>query len=355
MTGGLSFFIDTKRRQSTITSVELIDRHPAPEADIAEASVSGARSQRLAEAVVLTGDRSVSLDTLTLREPTEADVLVETELTGISTGTEKLFWSGDMPPFPGMGYPLVPGYESVGRVVAAPRGSDLLGQRVFVPGAHGFEDVRCLFGGAAARLVAPAARVYPIGDLDPEHGILLSLAATAYHAIDGHEAPDLIVGFGILGRLLFRITEALGQERPAVWEISPERAEAEGIVATSAEHDPRKDYRSIYDVSGSMSVIDQLVGAMARGGTIVCAGFYPGRFGFNFAPAFQKEATFRIAAEWTPADLHSVLDLIADNRLSLDGLVTHVRPWREAPAAYETAFTDPACLKMTLDWRIQRG
>ena len=32
----------------------------------------------------------------------------------ISTGTERLLWSGRMPPFPGMGYPLVPGYESVG-------------------------------------------------------------------------------------------------------------------------------------------------------------------------------------------------------------------------------------------------
>ena len=46
---------------------------------------------------------------------------MDIEWSGISTGTEKLLWSGRMPPFPGMGYPLVPGYESVGRIVAGRR------------------------------------------------------------------------------------------------------------------------------------------------------------------------------------------------------------------------------------------
>jgi 3-hydroxyethyl bacteriochlorophyllide a dehydrogenase len=38
-------------------------------------------------------------------------------------------------------------------------------------------------------------------------------------------------------------------------------------------------------------------------------------------------------------------------RLSLDGLITHRHPAAEADAAYRTAFGDPACLKMILDWR----
>ena len=37
--------------------------------------------------------------------------------------------------------------------------------------------------------------------------------------------------------------------------------------------------------------------------------------------------------------------------LSLDGLITHRRDARDADAAYRTAFADPACLKMILDWR----
>ena len=42
--------------------------------------------------------------------------------------------------------------------------------------------------------------------------------------------------------------------------------------------------------------------------------------------------------------------LVASGALSLDGLITHRRPAEAAAAAYETAFGDPACLKMILDW-----
>jgi bacteriochlorophyllide a dehydrogenase len=54
-----------------------------------------------------------------LKAPGPGDLVVEIAHSGISTGTEKLFWSGTMPPFPGMGYPLVPGYEAAGEVVEA--------------------------------------------------------------------------------------------------------------------------------------------------------------------------------------------------------------------------------------------
>ena len=60
---------------------------------------------------------------------------------------------------------------------------------------------------------------------------------------------------------------------------------------------------------------------------------------------------FRIAAEWARADIDAVMDLIMSGKLSLEGLVTnHAKP-DEAPDAYRTAFTDPTCLKMILDWR----
>ena len=66
----------------------------------------------------------MNLEHLELRElalsvPGDADVVVEMEWSGISTGTERLLWTGQMPSFPGMGYPLVPGYEGVGRISGA--------------------------------------------------------------------------------------------------------------------------------------------------------------------------------------------------------------------------------------------
>ncbi|MGA9254103.1 MAG: chlorophyll synthesis pathway protein BchC, partial [Roseobacter sp.] len=54
-------------------------------------------------AVLLKGPKDLDVDTLTLTAPGAEDLVIEIEHSGISTGTEKLFWSGEMPPFPGMG------------------------------------------------------------------------------------------------------------------------------------------------------------------------------------------------------------------------------------------------------------
>jgi bacteriochlorophyllide a dehydrogenase len=43
--------------------------------------------------------------------------------------------------------------------------------------------------------------------------------------------------------------------------------------------------------------------------------------------------------------------LLARGSLSLGGLITHRAPRQQARGAYRTAFEDPSCLKMVLDWR----
>jgi 3-hydroxyethyl bacteriochlorophyllide a dehydrogenase len=306
-------------------------------------------------AVVLKEPESLVLSRVDLVEPGDEDVVVDMEWTGISTGTEKLLWSGKMPPFPGMGYPLIPGYESVGRVKSAgPRSAGRIGDRVFVPGARCYGPVRGLFGGAAARVVVPGDKIVPITEELGEKGVLLALAATAYHAISGGEGrhPDLIIGHGVLGRLIARLATLGGNEPPVVWERNPGRAHgAEGYEVVDPADDARRDYHVICDVSGDAALVDTLIGRLAHGGELVLAGFYPDPVSFQFPPAFMREARIRVAAEWRPADLAAVSRLIATGQLSLEGLITHRRNATDAASAYRTAFTDPACLKMILDWR----
>ena len=304
-----------------------------------------------ATAVVLTEPGQLALQSLPLTPPTAADVVVETLWSGISTGTERLLWSGRMPPFPGMGYPLVPGYESVGLVVEAGAESGVQpGAQVFVPGATCFGAVRGLFGGAASHLVVPGARVQPVDAGLGEQGVLLALAATAQHAI-ADAVPDLVVGHGVLGRLIARLAVLAGGA-PTVWETNPIRSTGgEGYAVTTPDADPRRDYRTICDASGDADLLDTLVMRLARGGELVLAGFYSERLSFAFPPAFMREARLRIAAQWAPADLATVRALTEAGRLSLDGLITHRSPMLHAEDAYRTAFTDAACLKMVLDWR----
>ncbi|MEM9461619.1 MAG: chlorophyll synthesis pathway protein BchC [Myxococcota bacterium] len=321
-------------------------------------------------AVVIARPEQLELRPLALTPAEDHDVLVDVEWTGISTGTERLLYRGQMPPFPGMGYPLVPGYETVGRVVDPGRARSLSeGDRVFVPGANCFGDVRGLFGGSASRLRVPEARVTRLGPefgeefgpqsgeghqvCGPEQGILLALAATARHALHGGDGrlPELIVGHGVLGRLMARLCMATGVT-PTVWETNPRRmAGATDYSVIDPEDDPRRDYRCICDVSGDASILEALLGRLARGGEIILAGFYSQRIAFDFPLAFVKEARLRVAAEWAPEDLQAAVHLVSSGHLDLRGLITHRRPFDQVADAYVTAFDDPDCLKMCVDWR----
>jgi bacteriochlorophyllide a dehydrogenase len=303
-------------------------------------------------AVILSGPQSLKLGTVGLKAPVAGDVVVQVRHSGISTGTEKLFWQGTMPPFPGMGYPLVPGYESFGEVVESCGETGLaVGDHVFVPGANCYEGgVRGLFGGASGLLVTPAARVAKLDAGYGERGTLLALAATAYHALAGGALPDLIIGHGTLGRLLARIALVMGGQ-PVVWEIdAARRAGAEGYAVIAPEDDARRDYKVILDASGAAGLLDTLVPRLAKGGEVVLCGFYTEAISFAFPPAFMKELRLRIASEWQPADLQATRRLMDEGRLSLDGLITHRAASADAGTAYTTAFTDPTCLKMILDW-----
>ena len=311
-----------------------------------------------AVAVILDGPERLSLRPLALDAMTAGDVRVEIDWSGISSGTEKLLWTGRMPSFPGMGYPLVPGYESVGRIVdAGAEARGRIGEWVFVPGANCYRQARGLFGGTARHVVLPAARAMPIAESLGRDGILMALAATAHHAIAVGGVPELVIGHGILGRLIARIAVATGGDAPAVWEANPARrapalAEAGGFgyQVIDPATDDRRDYAAICDASGAPDILDIAFARLARGGEVTLAGFYD-RLTFAFPPAFMREARLRIAAEFTPVDIAAVRELLDIGLLELDGLISHARPAAEAEQAYPQAFTDPDCLKMVLDWR----
>ncbi len=310
-------------------------------------------------AVVFEQPEQLSVRSLELVPATAADVVVDVRWSGISTGTERLLWTGRMPPFPGLGYPLVPGYESVGEIVHA--GADSArspGELVYISGSRGFVNARGLFGGQAARVVVPGAKTIAITETLGERGTLLALAATAHHALGelvlGHPngLPELIVGHGALGRIIARLVVLYGGARPTVWETNPVRhAGARDYDVIDPATDTRRDYHRICDVSGADGLLDTLVSHLAPGGEIVLAGFYSNAVSFTFPPAFMREARFRIAAQWKEADLLAVAAMANSGQLDLHDLITHREPASRAADAYATAFGDPHCVKMILDWR----
>ena len=309
-------------------------------------------------AVVFEEPERLSVRDLSLADPAAQDVIVSMCWSGISTGTEKLLFTGRMPPFPGLGYPLVPGYEGVGRILEA--GSDSgrhQGQLVYVAGSKGFNEARGLFGGQASRVVVPGNKTIPITEALGEKGALFALAATAHHCLEPDPGrhrdrlPTLIVGHGALGRLIARLILLYGGDPPTVWETNPIRMDgARDYSVMHPDTDMTRGYRTICDVSGAEGILDSLVNRLMPGGEIILGGFYSAPVSFTFPPAFLREARFRIAAQWKEHDLAAIADFANRGELDLDGLITHREPASNAAAAYRTAFSDPRCVKMILDW-----
>ncbi len=310
-------------------------------------------------AIVFDCPKQVSLKELDLPELGADELDVSVLYSGISTGTERLLWNGSMPVFPGMGYPLVPGYETVGVVRRAGAQTGFAeGETLFVPGTNSWRGVHSLFGGAASRLVVSQERVVPVAPELGADAVLLALAATAYHAVAGggqqapFAPPELIVGHGVMGRLLARMTVASGAPAPVVWETQAARRDgARGYSVMHPDDDPRRDYATVYDVSGDANLLNSLIQRLRPGGEVVLAGFYTQDIQFAFVPAFMREARVRIAAEWKRPDLLAVSELVRQGRVALDGLITHTQSPTRAHEAYVDAFEDASCLKMTLDWR----
>ena len=313
-----------------------------------------------AQAIVFEAPKSIAVRTLELAPMGPRDVEVAVSFSGISTGTERLLWDGTMPPFPGLSYPLVPGYETVGTV--AQMGAEVtglsLGDLVFLPGSYAFQGVQNIFGGSGSRLVVPHERAVKLDAALGVKGVLLALAATAHHVFTvGREGlpwayPDLIIGHGIMGRLLARMVVAAGKPAPVVWETQAVRQSgALGYGVIHPDEDARKDYRCICDVSGDSGILNRVIPKMAPGGEVVLAGFYKQDLSFSYAMAFMREASIRVAAQWKKHDLDAVVAMFHNGSLPLEGLITHFETPQRAQQAYEVAFGDPNCLKMVLDWR----
>ena len=313
-----------------------------------------------AQAIVFEAPQSIAVLTLELAPMGPRDVEVAVSFSGISTGTERLLWDGTMPPFPGLSYPLVPGYETVGTV--AQMGAEVtglsLGDLVFLPGSYAFQGVQNIFGGSGSRLVVPHERAVKLDAALGVKGVLLALAATAHHVFTvGREGlplayPDLIIGHGIMGRLLARMVVAAGKPAPVVWETQAVRQSgALGYGVIHPDDDARKDYRCICDVSGDSGILNRVIPKMAPGGEVVLAGFYKQDLSFSYAMAFMREASIRVAAQWKKHDLDAVVAMFHEGSLPLEGLITHTETPDRAQQAYEVAFGDPNCLKMVIDWR----
>lgn len=315
-------------------------------------------------AIVIPEPNRIELREVELTEPGPDDLVVATAYTSISAGTERMLLAGRLP-HPMLSFPIVPGYETVGRVVAAGAGvpAGWLDRWVYVGGARCFTGVNPAWGGQSATLIADYRRVVPLAGVPPQQGVLLALAATALHGIDlllpaeaaTTAARVLVLGQGPVGQIAARLARQRGAW-VAVTDREPSRLErsAADVVAQAGAAPLTEQVggpvQAIVEATGSMQALADALPLLADGGTVLLLGYYD-ELRLPYMPLFLKQARLLTAREWAPGDLQRCHDLIAAGALDVASLITHQLSVEQVSEAYHTALHDPACLKLVMEWQ----
>ncbi len=321
-------------------------------------------------------DTVIVSDTV-LRARRPGEVLIETEISCLSPGTELRCLAGNEIQLGAHSFPFIPGYATVGTVIEAdPADKRLLGKRVFSSGNRGTAAHRTAWGGHAGHVIAPADCVLQIPDALPSNeASLLKLAAIAYRgcriAPCRQKSTVLVVGLGPIGQLSARCFAALGARVVAV-DLRPERVAIAGTSGIEAFHANGDLDRVVHSrlPSGADIVIDatgfagQLAASASfvrekmwtddgdEGGRLVVQGSYGTPVLLPPEVCFSRELSVLWPRDSHLSDMMRVLNLFESGRLSLTGLLETVYPAEEAPGVYD-AFRTHAISALTVgfDWR----
>lgn len=243
--------------------------------------------------------------------PGPGEVVVKVEYCGIC-GTDLHILAGEFPPTP---YPITPGHEFAGVVVACGPGvrPDLpIGARVAVdPSLYCGYCRRCRAGrdnlcenwaaigdtvsGAFAEYVAvPAVNAYLLPDhLDTQIGAMAEPLACAVHGlrrlgpVTGD--PVVITGAGTMGLLLLQLLVHAGAGPVTVVDRVSERLDvARKLGAADAVRDlallAEARFPVAIDATGVSSVISAVSGLLDRGGRLLVFGVSPAADTVPFSP-----------------------------------------------------------------------
>jgi 2-desacetyl-2-hydroxyethyl bacteriochlorophyllide A dehydrogenase len=239
-----------------------------------------------ARAVHFVGRRRVELREVELPELADGRVLVATEWSGISSGTELLAYRGEIDPalpldevLGALGgtftHPFRYGYSAVGRVLH-PAGRLQEGQLVFA--FHPHQD----------RFVVDAAEAVPVEGVDPRTATMYPLVETALQVcLDA--APRLretvvVVGLGAVGILTSALLARAGavvlasepepRRRAAADAFGVRALPPEEVAGAVAAETRGRGADLVVEASGSPLALASCLGLLAHEGTVVVCSWY---------------------------------------------------------------------------------
>lgn len=272
-------------------------------------------------------------------------------------------------------YPIIPGHEWSGTVVAV--GEDV---RDFKVGDHITSDVslgcgeceNCRHGhynlcpnrevigsyrnrqGVFAQYVAvPQRHAYKVPEgLGLEEAALAEPAATAMYAVSRARIPAgaevLVIGDGPIGQLAAQLANIAGASKVILagsWDAKLAIAKECGIAATINYHNEDVAQRAaeltnggpeiIIETSGNNSALVTAVKALKPTGRVVAVSWYNGAMvDVPMNTLIVKDAEL-IGILASPNSFTPVLRYMAEGKLNVKPLITHVLPLEKLPEAVE--------------------
>ena len=283
-------------------------------------------------------------------DPAPSEVLIRVAACGIC-GTDVHILRGEY-----LGdYPIVPGHEFAGQVVAVGRGVSRIGSgdRVAVEPNIACDNCNpCLNnrqnfcqnwqaigvtrqGAMAEYVTAPEKVVVEIGDLSYAQGAFIEPLSCVIHGIERAEIAlgdrVAILGAGPIGLLLLQVALTRGAVEVTVLERQPARgalAEAYGArwVPTLTAL-PEDAYDVVIDATGALPVMARTPALARKGGSVLLFGVPPrgAKLSLDAFTIFEKGLTVR-SSFTSRRNTFQALALIRSGAVRVDDLVSHRLP-----------------------------
>src|SRR3984893_3176232 len=315
----------------------------APEPSVYDRGGAAISDRGPARALFHTARRCVEIREVPTPRPAAGEVLVRTVCSGISGGTERLVYRGEVPAglalddtIDALGgafsYPFAYGYACVGEVAES-------GQAVFA--FHPHQDV----------FTARAGQLIPLPAIDPASATLFPLVETALQvtldAGTGYRDRVIVLGAGVLGLLTGLLLQRAGW-RPLIAEPQAwRRALAGNLGATTAapEELVKEEVPLVIDASGNPDAPAMALNWLAHEGTLLIASWFGAKpVVLPLGGAFHRRRLVirstqistvpaRLSGTWTRSRRRrESVELMAE--LPLAQLCTHVYAFGHAAEAF---------------------
>ncbi len=318
------------------------------------------------KAVVIDKPGVVRVERVPDPEPGPKDVVIQVGACGIC-GTDIHIIDGEFPPTQ---YPIVPGHEFGGTVVAI--GRDVVGVKVgdrvgvdptlncgecyFCQRGHGNLCERWNAvgvgrhpGGFAEYVAVPERTVYPIPEsmnfaaaalIEP-----VSCVVHGFHLLQPRVGDTyLIYGAGPMGLQNAQVARFNGASVVAIIDINPKRQEIArsfgfDIVGASLDevrHVAPRGFDIVIEATGKTKVAEQAINAVIRAGKLLLFGVCPPgeKAAYDAFKIYNEELTIigsmAVLNSYGPA-----IDIIAAGAIDTEKMVTHTLPIDQFPEAVE--------------------